>query len=63
MRRKSKKNELMVKRTVRLKKKKKKTFLISIAFLCSAILITTVFYKLYTDSKNKNISYEVTIIR
>lgn len=59
MRKKSEKKALMVKRKVRLKKRRKRFFLASIIFLSCAIIFATLFYKLYINSKCKNLSYAI----
>lgn len=59
MKKRSKKKEIMIKRKVRLKQRRKKFILTSIAFLCSAILITTLCYKFYVNSKCKDLSYAI----
>ncbi len=55
----SKKKNVMIKRKVRLKKRRKMFFLGTIIFLSCAIIFTTLFYKLYINSKCKNLSYSI----
>lgn len=59
MRKKSKKKDLMIKRKVRLKKRRKRLFLSSFIFLCTAIIFTTLFYNFYINSKCKDLSYAI----
>lgn len=57
MRKKCAKKNLMVKRKVRLKNKRKKFILTTITLLAIALLSTAIFYKLYIDSKANSLSY------
>ncbi|MGL5084139.1 MAG: hypothetical protein ACRC68_00170 [Clostridium sp.] len=57
MRKKSVKKELMVKRKVRLKKRRKKFILTLLTLLSLAIVSTAIFYKFYNYSNEKNLSY------
>lgn len=59
MRKKTAKKELMVKRKVRLKKRRKRFLLTSITILTIAIISTLIFYKLYIDSKCKDLTYSI----
>lgn len=59
MRKKNKKKDLMIKRKVRLKKRRKKFLIASVAFLSFAIIFTSLFYKLYVNSKCKDLSYAI----
>ncbi|MEG2869560.1 MAG: hypothetical protein RR894_17645 [Terrisporobacter sp.] len=59
MRKKSKKKDLMIKRKVRLKKRRKRFLIASIAFLSFAIIFTSLIYKLYVNSKCKDLSYAI----
>lgn len=59
MRKKIKKKELMIKRKVRLKKRKRRLLLTTIAFLSCAIILTALLYKFYINSKSKDLSYAI----
>lgn len=60
MGRQSKRKKLMIKRKVRLKQRRKRFFLASITFLSFIIIFTTFIYKLYVNSKCKDLSYAIT---
>lgn len=59
MKRKNRKKDLMIKRKVRLKQRRKRFFLASIVFLGVIIISSTLIYKSYINSKCKDLSYAI----